>query len=290
MIIAFIIIFGLVIGSFLSVCIYRIPRADAFYIEENTGQKPEASPIGFNDPVRSICPHCEKQLYWWHNIPVVSWILLRGRCGFCKTRISVRYPATELITALAATATYLQFGLTPTAALIFIFTCSLIVITVIDYDYYIIPDVISIPGFFIAVALAGVNHFFHFFKHPIVPNLWESFWGILAGGGFLWAIAEGYFRLRKQEGLGLGDVKLLAFTGALFGLECSIFTIFVGSLLGSIIGVALVVFSKRSFKAHLPFGPYLALATILYIYFGDTETSQPFHILGNFIRSLSIFS
>lgn len=231
--------------------------------------KPEpAEKISISDPPRSFCPNCKAQLSWYHNIPILSWIFLRGKCAFCQAPISARYPVVELLTAIVSVMSFQSFGMNPTGAVIFIFCAALIVISFIDYDYYIIPNVISLPGVVIGLVLAGINQFFSVFNAPIVPDLKNAFYGLLAGAGFLLFISEIYLRLRKKEGLGMGDVKLLAMTGALFGLEGSLYTIFIGSFLGSILGILLVVCSGRKMSQQLPFGPYLALGTFVYIFAG----------------------
>lgn len=269
-------IFGLIIGSFLSVCIYRIPigRFDS-YVEGNPPEdgesdlveKKEQISIGY--PARSFCPKCRNQLSWYHNIPLFSWLFLRGRCAFCKEKISARYPAVELLTALMSVASFQMYGLTPTGFLIFAFCAALIVISFIDYDYFIIPNVISYPGFILGIIVAGVNQWTGIFKAPVSANLMDAFWGVLAGAGFLLLVSEVYMRLRKKEGLGMGDVKLLAMTGAFFGPEGSLYTIFIGSFLGSVLGILLVLCVGRKMSQALPFGPYLALGTIAYLFAGN---------------------
>lgn len=276
------IIFGCIIGSFLTVCIYRIPFA-SLEAEEALSEGEEPGPDEFsfptakapfkdltvNNPRRSFCPNCHKQLMWYHNIPVLSWLFLRGKCAHCSAKISVRYPLTEIAAGLISWLTFTNFGVTYTGAAIFIFACALLVIMVIDYDYYIIPNVISLPGTAICFLIAAVNQFFHIFTYPIVPGILDSVYGILAGAGFLFVVSEFYLRVRKIEGLGMGDVKLLAMTGAFLGPQCSLFTIFVGSLIGALSGLAMIVISRRRITHPLPFGPYLASATLLYIYGGE---------------------
>lgn len=268
-------IFGAIIGSFLSVCIYRIPLGRNLElgpdedipqpeVKQDPGEK-----ISLTYPPRSFCPKCKAQLSWYHNIPIVSWLFLRGKCAFCKAPISARYPAVELLTAIVSVMSFQSFGMNPTGVVIFIFCAALIVISFIDYDYYIIPNVISLPGVVIGFILAGVNQYFSIFHAPIVPGLKDACYGLLAGAGFLLFISEIYLRLRKKEGLGMGDVKLLAMTGALFGLEGSLYTIFIGSFLGSVLGVLLVLCSGRKMSQQLPFGPYLALGTFVYIFAGN---------------------
>lgn len=266
-----------IIGSFLSVCIYRIPYGrekgppnfddtDEEPKQEEIGQENQKSEISISKPARSFCPHCNQQLLWWHNIPILSWIFLGGKCHFCKSKISFRYPLVELLSVFFAIASVVSFGLTATALVIYTFCAALIVISFIDIDYYIIPDVISLPGTVIGILLALANHFFHFFAWPLAPDFWTSLIGVAFGGGVLLLISELYYRVRKRIGLGLGDVKLLAMTGAFFGFEGAFATIFYGSLLGSIIGILMIVVFKRGASQHLPFGPYLALGTVIYIF------------------------
>lgn len=275
-----IVVLGLIIGSFLSVCIYRIPHGrqveqlnpgEDISESANPAESEEANAeaISIISPSRSFCPHCRNQLKWWHNLPLLSWLMLGGKCAFCRTPISMRYPLVELMSAMFAVMCLNWFGLSATAALIYLFCAALIVISFIDYDYYIIPNVISLPGTAIGLALALLNHFTGIFAAPITPTIWDALLGILVGAGFLLFISEGYLRLRKKEGLGMGDVKLLAMVGALFGVRGALYTIFVGSLLGSVLGVLLILLSGRKFSHQLPFGPYLALGTILYIFAGE---------------------
>lgn len=280
--IIFCVTFGLIIGSFLSVCIYRIPfgRKEEWLegqeqAEQQVAEKPapeqESPPqekITVCHPARSFCPHCLAQLKWYHNIPVFSWLALGGRCAFCKSSISFRYPLVELLSALFALSCYTNFGLSLTALVVYAFCCSLIVISFIDYDYYIIPNLISLPGLVLGLVLALLNGIYPIFDYPLTEGIKGALLGVLVGGGFLLIVSEGYLRLRKKEGLGMGDVKLLAMTGAFFGPQGAIYTIFVGSILGSVLGILFIVLSGRKISHQLPFGPYLALGTILYIFFG----------------------
>jgi leader peptidase (prepilin peptidase)/N-methyltransferase len=264
-------IFGAIIGSFLSVCIYRIPYSPSVGLTAEELGLPEGSEkpvLSIDNPRRSFCPHCKAPLKWWHNIPLAGWILLRGRCAACSAAIAIRYPLVEALTGFFAVLAYQSFGTTWTALLIFALTCALIVISFIDYDFYIIPNVISLPGAALGVAVAGANQFFNIFTAPIVPNLLSSAIGVAVGAGFLLLISELYFRLRKQEGLGLGDVKLLALVGAFLGPEGALFTIFFGSLLGTIGGIAVMLLMRRGMSHPLPFGPYLALAALVFVYAG----------------------
>lgn len=280
---------GVATGSFLAMCIYRIPFASLALEEEIEAEEgvesslpptisiePPFKDLSISNPPRSFCPECLQQLKWWHNLPVISWLLLKGRCAFCKTRIPVRYPLIELVTGITALLCYMHFGLTPTALVLFIFCCALIVITVIDYDHYIIPNVISLPGTIMAFLIAVINEFTGVFAFPIVPGIKESLVGLFSGSVFLFVIAEFYLRVRKIEGLGMGDVKLLAMSGALLGVEASMYTIFFGSLLGAIIGLALMLIQGRKFTHAIPFGPFLAIATAVYIFISPNAIEKTF--------------
>lgn len=287
---ALVIIVGLLVGSFLSVCIYRIPLYRSESYDEN-GEPTEApiSPtppgerrISIIYPPRSFCPQCNKQLLWWHNIPLFSWLLLLGRCHFCKARIPARYPLLELLSAAAAYASLYVYGLTPTGFLIYLVVITLIVISFIDCDYYIIPNVITFPGTILGLILVASNQYFGIFSQPVCNSLLGSLFGLLAGAGFLWFVSEVYLRLRKKEGLGFGDVKLLAMTGVLFGPMSALYTIFIGSLLGTVFGVAILLCKRRQLDNPIPYGPYLATATILYLFTGDSLLE----VIGGFIAAL----
>ena len=260
-----ILIFGLLIGSFLTACIYRIPFSRA----EQGDDIPAGMEVSLVSPARSFCPVCRKMIVWWQNIPVLSWLILGGKCANCKTPIPVRYPATELITALLAMCTYAVYGLSIEGVLIFVSISALIVISFIDYDYLIIPDTISKPGIVLGLIFAAANGYFGFVREPFNSGLIDAFWGLLSGAGLLYVIAKTYEWLRKEEGLGFGDVKLLALSGVFFGAKCCIYTIFVGSVIGAIFGVAGILFLKRGLRQEMPFGPYLNVATVLYLLTGD---------------------
>lgn len=280
-------VFGLIIGSFLTVCIYRLPLGrptDPLNpLDEDEGEEVEVLAVAPQAvlrqagqrnitvwfPPRSFCTSCGARLLWWHNIPLFSWLFLGGRCAFCSAHVSIRYPLVEILTALLALLSYCFYGLTPTALVIFAFSCSLLVLSLIDIDFYIIPNKITLPGVIAGFLVAGINHFFHIFSAPVSVNLIQAFLGLLAGGGFLYLVAEVYFRLRRKEGLGMGDVKLLAMTGAFFGVQGALYTIFVGSVLGAVLGGLHVLISRSKWSQPLPFGPYLAFANLLYLFSGD---------------------
>lgn len=289
------IVIGLVIGSFLSVCVYRIPFSRHEQEELLPDGEAAAAPpppeetdatlailpdlpapydingkrLSFFYPTRSICPQCKHQLPWWHNLPVLSWILLMGKCGFCKAAIPFRYPLLEILSAFFAWLSVDHFGVTPTAVVIYLFCAALIVITFIDIDYFIIPNTITYPGTALGILLGLINQYTHQFSLPLVVDLTDALLGSVVGGGFLFVIAEGYLRLRGRTGMGLGDVKLLFMTGAFFGLPGAFYTLFIGSIVGCLLGVGMLVVARRGMAHPFPFGPYLALGTVAYVFFGQ---------------------
>lgn len=234
-------VLGAVVGSFLNVCIYRLPKNESIVFPP------------------SRCPGCGKHIRWFDNIPIISYMLLAGRCRSCKTRISIRYPLVELLNALLTLFLFMRFGPTLAFLVLFLFCSAMVVITFIDLDHQIIPDIISLPG-----IVAGF--IFSFF----IPQLgWlNSLIGIVVGGGSLWLVAAGYELLTKKEGMGGGDIKLLAMMGAFFGWKAIPFIIFVSSLTGSVIGVTVMLIGKKDSKLAIPFGPFLASGAVLYIFFG----------------------
>jgi leader peptidase (prepilin peptidase)/N-methyltransferase len=203
----------------------------------------------------SHCPRCLAPIAWYDNVPVVSWLVLRGRCRSCRDGISARYPLVESLTALTWLLLW-RAGLEPRVfALYAVLAALLIVITFIDIDYRIIPDVITLPSILIAPAAAFV------IKHITVI---DSLVGIILGGGLLWFIAEAYLRIRKQEGMGLGDVKMLAMVGGLLGWEGALFTLVVGSIIGTAFGLCAMAVRGGRLDMEIPFGPFLAAGCYLY--------------------------
>lgn len=249
MTICYLAIFGLIIGSFLNVCIYRVPRK-----------------LSVVSPARSYCPKCNTQLSSLENVPVLSWLFLGGKCKTCKAPISGQYPLVEALSAIAAAACFMRFGLTPTGVVLYALVAALIVITFIDFEFKIIPNVISYPGITIGLIIGAVSQYTGVFQHPISQSAWDSLLGMYAGGGFFWVIGEIYFRVTKTVGLGGGDVKLMGMTGAILGFNSIPTTIFLGSLAGSIVGIATIVLRGGNRKSEIPFGPWLSLGCILYIF------------------------
>lgn len=256
---------GAIIGSFLGVCAYRIPMGKYEPIHE--GVKVLGRTLSIASPARSFCPQCEKPLLWWHNIPIFSWIMLRGRCAHCGSSIPFRYILIEILTGLLCALSLLRFGPSATGIVAFAFISLFVIITFIDLDYMIIPDVITYPATGVGILIGIANSLASqpLLDKPFVASPVESLWGLLMGPGLLIAVWWLYFKIRKREGLGLGDVKLLAVCGATFGLECAWFTIFIGSVLGSIVGIALLLCRRGALSSYIPFGPYLAVAAVAYI-------------------------
>jgi len=235
-------LFGICIGSFLNACIYRLPRGKSLV-----------------NPRRSFCPDCGSPIKAYDNIPLLSYLLLSGKCRDCHTSISLRYPTVELASGLFAACCVLKFGIGIESLIYYAFISALITITYIDIDFQIIPDIISLPGiplFFLASFLV-----------PQVTPL-DAFLGLLLGGGTLYLIAWGYHLLAKKEGMGGGDIKLLAMIGSLIGWKGVLFTIFFSSAVGTLSGVILMMQQKKGMKLAIPYGPFLSLGAIAYIFFG----------------------
>lgn len=236
-----IILSGLCIGSFLNVCIHRLPREES---------------IAFP---KSRCPKCGHPLAWYDNLPVIGFLLLRAKCRHCGMPISLRYPLVEIISAGFCLGIHLRHGLGPPFWILYAFTCALIVITFIDIDHRIIPDEISLP--FIGIGLATAW---------LLPGMrfLDSLYGMLLGGGVLYAIAWGYETLTGREGMGGGDIKLLAMIGAFVGWKGVILTLFVASVMGTIVGGTIALQRRADLKLAIPFGPFLAIGALCHVFYG----------------------
>jgi len=251
--VGFIFAFGLCVGSFINVCIYRLPSNQSIVYP------------------RSFCPRCEVPIRFYDNIPVLSYILLLGRCRHCKARIPFRYVLVEIAGGAFAVLTYLKFGLSVEALLYYLFIAALLVITYIDIDHRIIPDVISIPGIPAGFAAS-------FFLPALSYR--DSLMGIFIGGGTLYGIAWAYHALTRKEGMGGGDIKLLAMIGAFIGWKGVLFTVFVSSAVGTVCGMAVMLHQRGGMKLAIPFGPFLSIGAIAYVYFGPDLISWYFGMLG----------
>jgi len=232
---------GLIVGSFLNVCIYRLPRQQSI-----------------NWP-GSRCTTCDRALSWYENVPVASWLVLRGRCRTCGERISVMYPLVELVTAALFVAGYVIYGWTPLLAVRLAFACAMVVLFVIDLQHHLLPNVITVPGIVVGFALS-----------LLFPPGWRaSLIGLIAGGGVLFAIAEAWYRLRGIEGLGMGDVKMLAMIGAFLGWKLMLVTLVLSSFAGSVIGIGVIALGRGGMKSALPFGAFLAVGALTAAVVGD---------------------
>jgi leader peptidase (prepilin peptidase) / N-methyltransferase len=229
--IVFAALFGAVIGSFLNVCIYRLPLKKSIVWPS------------------SACPHCQRELAWYENIPIVSWLALRARCRTCGASIGIQYPLVEALTAAMFALAWWHYGPGVLLASRLIFGCALIVLFAIDLEHKLLPDLITLPGIVVGFLFSLVA----------APGWAASLIGILAGGGILWLIAEVYYRVRHEDGLGGGDVKMLAMIGAFLGWQLTLFTLMMASVAGSVIGVGLIMTGRGGMKHALPFGTFLAL-------------------------------
>jgi leader peptidase (prepilin peptidase)/N-methyltransferase len=206
----------------------------------------------------SHCPHCQNPIKFYDNIPLISYFLLRGKCRKCKKKISIQYPLVEGITAICSFILFLKYGASLSYLFYFSFVAALVVITVIDLYHQIIPDVISIPGIGVGLLSALILPHITFFNSLI---------GIILGGGSLFVVATLYQWLFKREGMGGGDVKLLAMIGAFLGWESVIITIISSSLIGSITGIIMIAFKGKNFKYAIPFGPFLSLGAVITLFY-----------------------
>lgn len=240
---------GAILGSFANVCIFRMPR-----------RKSVIWP-------RSHCPHCDHVLSAWENVPVISFVVLRGRCRECRGRISLQYPAIETASIVLSLLAWWHFG-EPIRYLVYfcLLIVPLLIASIIDLKRYIIPDSITIPGIIVGFA---VHTFLEGMGAPYWRGALDSLLGVLVGGGALYIVAIAYEKLRKQEGLGGGDVKLIAMLGAFFGWRAAILMLLMSSLLGSVVGLVLIIALRKDLKYAIPFGPFLATAGLIYLFAGE---------------------
>ncbi|MBA2304319.1 MAG: prepilin peptidase [Acidobacteria bacterium] len=238
---AIVVFLGLAIGSFLNVVVHRLPRHESL-----------VSP-------GSRCPSCGYALRAADNIPVLSYVVLLGRCRQCRTRISARYPLVELATAVLFVLHYLVFGWTPLLAIRLLFVASMVALFAIDLEHRLLPDAITLPGVVIGLAASVV----------LPPGFRDAVIGVLAGGGVLWAIGEAYYRYSGEEGMGGGDVKMLAMIGAFLGWQQVMFTLVFSSIAGSVIGLIVIAIKRGGMKYALPFGTFLSIAAVVASLYGE---------------------
>jgi len=241
-------IFGLITGSFLNVCIYRLPRE-----------------ISIVSPP-SACPGCKNPIKPWDNIPIISYLFLRGKCRNCGERISIRYPLVELLNGLLYLLIVYFFGFGWHLIPLFAFVSAMVVITFIDLEFQIIPDVITLPGILIGVISSVFflsDPLFNLHASDMLTGLINSLIGILLGGGLFFLIA-----VVSKGGMGGGDIKMMAMVGAFMGWKAVLLVTFIGSLTGSLVGVMLMLFKGKDRKTKVPFGPFLALGSLISLFVG----------------------
>ncbi len=237
-----IVVFGLVWGSFLNVVIYRLPKGISLL-------RPPSS-----------CPHCGKHIKVYQNIPILSYLVLRGKCGFCGARISPVYPLVEALTPLCFLLVYEQYSLSSHFFASCLFVTALIVLGFIDYYHQILPDEITLPGF-------GLAFLYTFFRDDL--SLIQALLGAATGAGFLLLVYGAYYLLRKKEGLGLGDVTMMLMVGAFLGWKQTLLTLILASIGGALVGVCFILFKKKNLQHALPFGTFLAPAAFVSLLYGQ---------------------
>jgi len=243
-------LFGACWGSFLNVCIYRIPA-------ELSVVKP-----------RSRCPKCMTNLTWKDNIPILGWLLLGGKCRYCKAPISIRYPAIELLTAFLFTLVWVRFAYDPVVIPYMVLVFGLILGSMVDVDEMWIPDRCTIGGMIIGPIFSFILPSMHGVEGHF-SGLIESLIGLAAGFGSLWSVSIIGKLILKKDAMGFGDVKLMGALGAFLGWQSIVFIVFVSSLLGTIVGVSFILAGKSEWQSKIPFGPYIALAGIIWVLGGS---------------------
>ncbi len=256
---------GACIGSFLNVCIYRIPREESVI---HPG---------------SHCPACNAPIRWYQNIPILAWVLLRGRCARCSARISPRYLAVEALTALLFLLAWLKFDITPGSRalglapvtslflvpIFWLVIMGLVLGTFIDFAHMILPDRVTIGGMCAGVLLSVLVPQLHG-QSDWLAGLIRSLIGLAVGFGSLWTVAVLGEFLFKKEAMGFGDVKLMGAIGAFFGWQAILFTVMLASLAGTVVGLGLIAAKRKEMQSRIPFGPYLSLGALLWMYWGPT--------------------
>ncbi len=257
-------ILGAALGSFANVCVKRIPAG-----------------ISIVSP-RSRCTSCKTPIKNYHNIPILSWLLLGGRCAYCEKRISAEYPLVELLCAVLAVFLYREFGVSLELLFYLALCTGLVTITLIDIRHLIIPDMITLPGIAAGVALNAIRTDWGAVSDVVFSSgladflpatasiaIFNSIGGALLGGGAFLLIATAYRNLRKKEGMGMGDVKLVAMLGAFFGMWGVLVIIFLSSILGTLIGLSVIILRKKDPGHAIAYGPFLSLSAVLYLLGAD---------------------
>jgi leader peptidase (prepilin peptidase)/N-methyltransferase len=234
-------VLGLSVGSFLNVCVHRLPRDQSL-----------------SHPA-SRCPGCGDTLRWFDNIPVLSYLVLRGRCRKCRSPISIRYPVVEVSTMLLFVLHGATFGWTALLVPRLVFACAMVVLFAIDLEHHLLPDVITLPGIVLGLVSSAV----------LPPGLRDALIGVLVGGGTLWLVSEAYYRYSGHEGMGGGDVKMLAMIGAFLGWQLALLTLVLSSFVGSAVGLLVILARRGGMKYALPYGTFLALGALAASLAGD---------------------
>jgi len=261
------ILFGLVIGSFLNVSIHRIPRGQSVV-------RP-----------RSSCPHCGRPIAFYDNIPLLSYLILRGRCRHCDASISPQYPVVEALNALLWLLCVVHFGMTLSTLLYAVFTSAMLALAFIDATHRILPHGITFGGLALGLATApwqmlhqaqeqqlAIANFFALFsvrlEHPWLISWLDSLLGMVCGAGMLLVVAVGYYLVRKEEGMGHGDIVMMGFVGAVLGPQLAFLTILLGSFAGAVVGI-LLIHRTRDSKYQIPFGTFLGMAAVVVLFWGN---------------------
>ncbi|MGM0767005.1 MAG: prepilin peptidase [Pseudomonadota bacterium] len=273
-----VIFFSLCIGSFLNVVILRLPKMMQQewrcqceeFLELPEGQRKPETQITLSSPA-STCPSCGHRIRAWENIPVISYLVLGGKCAACKARISPRYPVIEALTAVFSVVTVVLLGPTASALWALLLVWSLVAMTMIDFDTQLLPDSITLPLMWLGLVL---NYF------GVLTDFQSAFWGAVAGYLSLWSVYWLFKLVTGKEGMGHGDFKLLAALGAWLGWQLLPAVILLSSVVGAVVGISLMVFRKHGREVPIPFGPYLAAAGLLCLWFGNQIQSWWFGYLG----------
>jgi leader peptidase (prepilin peptidase)/N-methyltransferase len=260
-------VFGLLVGSFLNVVIHRLPRMlerqwAAECAELNGAPPPEAEPFSLMRP-RSRCPKCGHQIRWYENIPVLSYVALRGKCSECGTRIGLRYPMVEIATGALFYFAVHRWGVTPEAGAWCLFSAAIVALAFIDWDTTLLPDDITLPLLWAGLIAAALR----FTPLPLT----QALWGAVGGYMSLWLIYHAFRLLTGKEGMGYGDFKLFAALGAWFGWQALVPIILMASVIGAVIGIAMKLSSGLREGGYVPFGPFLAAAGLTAMIFGPAS-------------------
>ncbi|MBS8240721.1 prepilin peptidase [Marinobacter lipolyticus] len=273
-----VIFFSLCIGSFLNVVILRLPKMMQQewrcqceeFLELPHGQRKPETQITLSSPA-STCPFCGHRIRAWENIPVISYLVLGGKCAACKTRISPRYPIIEALTAVFSVVTVALLGPSESALWALLLVWSLVALTMIDFDTQLLPDSITLPLMWLGLVL---NYF------GVMTDFQNAFWGAVAGYLSLWSVYWLFKLVTGKEGMGHGDFKLLAALGAWLGWQLLPAVILLSSVVGAVVGISLMVFRQHGREVPIPFGPYLAAAGLLCLWFGTDIQRWWFGFLG----------